>query len=292
MPESHDPRLTPARADVAAAHLRGQVEAARFTEGITHRVIRPRAPVTARPDADASLSTELLSGEGFTVYDAAEGWAWGQADGDGYVGFVPTSALGPDDTPATHRVSVPATHIYPAPDLKTRPRERLPMGAQVTVPVSDKQAGFVCLTNEAGWIYARHLVPIGQQWGQPLDVAMGFLGAPYLWGGRTADGIDCSGLVQMALMAAGIACPRDTDMQAAALAERLSADARVQAGDLVYFPGHVGFMVDETHMLHANATHMAVTINPLTDVVDSVRRDLAARRVDRPPVTCVIRLTP
>jgi cell wall-associated NlpC family hydrolase len=283
MPNDLDPRLTPARGDIAARHLEGRVSADHFVDGLPRSVCVSRAPLTRTPDVSASLETELLFGEGFTVYEDKDGWSWGKATTDGYVGYVPSSALS-DPIAATHRVRTLSSHIYPEPDLKTRAMGVLYMGSGVAIRQGKAVKGFVGL-EAGGWIYARHLIEMGGTWGDPLDVARRFLGAPYVWGGRTVAGIDCSGLVQIALMAAGMACPRDTDMQANGLEGRLPPDRAPRRGDIVYFPGHVGFMVDENNLLHANATHMAVTIDPLAEVIDIVREETA-----KPPLTCLVRL--
>ena len=284
MADDLDPRLTPVRGDIAARHLEGRVTADRFVDGTPCSVGWSRAPLTKVPDAVASLETELLFGEDFTVYEQADGWSWGQAaGGDGYVGYVPSGALSAP-VPATHVVRALSSPVYPESDLKSRARDTLYMGSRVAVPEGEAVKGFVALET-GGWIYARHLTEAGTVWGTPLDVARCFLGAPYVWGGRTAAGIDCSGLVQIALTAAGMTCPRDTDMQANGLGRRLTPDKAPRKGDIVYFPGHVGFMVDADNLLHANATHMAVTIDPLAIVIDIVREE-----TDKPPLTCIIRL--
>jgi len=283
MPNDLDPRLTPARGDIAASHLEGRVTADRFVDGMPFSVAWSRAPLTRTPDTSAPLETELLFGEGFTVYEEKGGWSWGQAAVDGYVGYVPSSSLSGPRRP-THRVQALSSHVYPEPDLKTRAMDVLYMGSRVAVRQGEAVKGFVGLET-GGWIYVRHLIEMGGAWGDPLEVARRFLGAPYVWGGRTAAGIDCSGLVQIALRAAGMACPRDTDMQASGLEGRLPPDRAPRRGDIVYFPGHVGFMVDENNLLHANATHMAVTIDPLAEVIDIVREETA-----KPPLTCLVRL--
>lgn len=281
-----DPRLTPARDDLAAAHLEDKLDAPRYVEGEARQASLNSLPLTLTPDPAAEMATELLFGERFTVYDTADGWAWGQAAADGYVGYVPAEALGPAGGAPTHHVSVLLSHIYPAPDLKSRPLMQIPMGAPLALQPGDAEKGFREL-HSGGWVYAWHLTPVGQAWGAPLQVALRFLGAPYLWGGRTAAGIDCSGLVQIALMASGRACPRDTDMQAAGLPGYVTLPAHTppEGGDIVYFPGHVGFMVDGQNLLHANATHMAVTIDPLAEVIEIIKTE-----TDKPPVTCVMRV--
>lgn len=264
-----DPRVTPARPDLAAAHLQGRVHADRFVAGMDHRVIAGRAAMTAAPDPTAAMTTELLFGEPFTVYEEREGWAWGQAGRDGYVGYIAAAALGAPTAP-THWLAAPVSHLYPAPDLKQPPLMPLYLGSLVTVAAGAPVKGFIEVAG--GWLYVRHLRPLRQWADDPLAVAHQFLGAPYLWGGRTWTGVDCSGLVQMALLATGVAVQRDTDMQVKTLGAAVDAAER-RRGDLVYFPGHVGWLVDRDNLLHANATHMAVTINPLDQVLGIVRHD-------------------
>ncbi len=285
MTASFDPRITPVRADLAAAHLRGQVSAPRYAEGQAMTIAASRAAMKGRPDPAASRTSELLFGEGFTVYDCADGWAWGQAAHDGYVGYIPADCLAPAGMPATHMVARLATHIYPAPDLKTPPVMPLYLGSRVRVE-GEPVKGFAPV-NGGGFVYAAHLRPLDAPPADPLAVAESFLGAPYLWGGRTVAGIDCSGLVQQALLAAGIPCPRDSDQQAASVGRLLSEDVRLARGDIVFFPGHVGIMVDDARLLHANATHMAVTVDPLDAVIEIVARGLAP---GKPPVTARRRL--
>lgn len=239
-----------------------------------------RAAMKARPDPAAPLASELLFGEEFAVYDLADGWAWGQAAHDGYVGYVPADCLAPMAARITHRVSRPATHLYPAPDLKTPPLMPLYLGSAVAV-AGEPEKGFVPLAS-GGYVYAAHLAPKGTYVADPTALAESLLAAPYLWGGRTVAGIDCSGLVQQALLAAGIPCPRDSDQQAASVGRLLSEDVRLARGDIVFFPGHVGIMVDDARLLHANATHMAVTVDPLDAVIEIVARGLAP---GKPPVT-------
>lgn len=244
-----------------------------------------RAAMKARPDPAAPLASELLFGEEFAVYDLADGWAWGQAAHDGYVGYVPADCLAPMAARITHRVARPATHLYPAPDLKTPPLMPLYLGSAVAV-AGEPEKGFVPLAS-GGYVYAAHLAPKGTYVADPTALAESLLAAPYLWGGRTVAGIDCSGLVQQALLAAGIPCPRDSDQQAASVGRLLSEDVQLARGDIVFFPGHVGIMVDDARLLHANATHMAVTVDPLDAVIEIVARGLAP---GKPPVTARRRL--
>jgi cell wall-associated NlpC family hydrolase len=262
-----DCRLTPARSDLAAEKLRGTIDAPRYVEPRRMRVAVAVAPLTRVPDAEAPLDTQLLLGEAFDVYDVQPGWVWGQAAGDGYVGFIPDAALGPDTDPPTHRVTLPMALIYPEADLKTRPIGTAPLGGALRVASIGAQ---FCELAEGGFIPTRHLCPIDSPARDWVAVAHMFLGVPYLWGGRSAAGIDCSALVQLSRQVAGIACLRDSDMQQAAPGEDVP-EGTLRRGDLVFWKGHVGIMLSSQQMLHANAHHMAVAIEPL---------ERAARRIE------------
>ncbi len=255
-----DPRLTPARPDLAAAHLRDQVAAGRYAEPVAMTVRVPLAPVTARPEARAPMTTELLSGEDFAAYEQQDGWVWGQAAADGYVGYIPATCLAPAGPAPTHRVRQPMTHVYPEPAVRARPAGWLPYGARVAA--GDTGGAFAALAG-GGFVPARHLAPLDAPAADWVAEAERFLGVPYLWGGRSWHGIDCSGLVQVALQAAGMPCPRDSDMQAAALGQTLPAGTAPRRGDLVFWKGHVGILLDGVRMLHANGCAMAVTVEDL-----------------------------
>jgi cell wall-associated NlpC family hydrolase len=263
-PSPFDPRVTPARPDLAAESLRGEVEAARFVAGERFRVVAPTAPLRRAPDLQAPLETEALYGEAVDVYEARGDWRWGQLARDGYVGYLAAAALGPSRAP-THRIAALRTHAYPAPSIKRPPRFALSLGA--LVEVYDFEDDFA-VVDDGVFLYAKHLAPIDAREPDFVAVAERFLDTPYLWGGRTSEGIDCSGLAQTALRAAGIAAPRDSDMQEAALGEPLPPDdarARLRRGDLVFWRGHVGVMRDATTLLHANGWAMKVASEPLVE---------------------------
>jgi len=257
-----DRRLTPARADLAAAALIGKVEASRFVEGWRRRIIDAVAPLRQAPSHDASLETEALFGESVTVYEESEGWAWAQLLRDSYVGYLPANALGPEAAP-THRVAALRTFLYPRPSIKAPPLTALPMGALVTV--ASTKGEFSALA-DVGFVYARHLAGLDEFGGDFVAVAERFLEAPYLWGGRTSQGLDCSALVQCALAAVGRAAPRDSDLQEAALGAPVVFDENLgglRRGDLVFWKGHVAIMRDEAVTIHANGWHMKVVAEPL-----------------------------
>jgi cell wall-associated NlpC family hydrolase len=254
-----DPRITPARPALAAAYLRGKVEAARFVEGEAQAIVAASAPLRRAPDSQAPLETEALHGEAVVVYEDVGDWRWAQLTRDGYVGYLPAAALGAAGAP-THRVAALRTHAYPAASIKDPPRFALSLGARIDVA---RFEGDFAVTGEGSWIYARHLAPLDAREPDFVAVAERFLEAPYLWGGRTSEGIDCSGLVQSALAAAGVAAPRDSDMMEATLGAPLPLEAGLKRGDLVFWRGHVGVMRDASALLHANGWAMKVASEPL-----------------------------
>lgn len=262
-----DRRLTPARPDLAAEHLRGSVTAARFATGTERRVTVPVTPLRREPRPDLGFDTELLLGEPFTVYDAnPEGWSWGQG-GDGYVGWVSSEGLGAAGDAATHKVSALRTFVYPGPDIKLPPAAALPFGARVAA----REAGERFAAVPGGYVWAGHLAAVDARAPDFTAVAERFLGVPYLWGGKSAFGLDCSALVQTALADAGFAAPRDTDMQERALGRPVDPDNPLRRGDLVFWRGHVGVLRDPETLLHANGHSMTVVSEPLAEARARIR---------------------
>jgi len=281
MSETFDRRLTPARPDLAARHLEGRVEAERFVDGTVMQVKHGAVDVKRDARPDAALDTQALYGELVTVYDEEEGWAWAQLARDGYVGWIAANSLWSRLYAPTHRVRAPRTFVYPRPSIKDPPIVALPLGAELAI-VEERDSFLV--TSEGGFVYRSHLVSIGAPVADFVAVAETLTHCPYLWGGKTSMGVDCSGLVQMALLLFGVEAPRDSDLQEAALGARVEAGAPLARGDLVFWKGHVGIMRDASTLLHANATHMMVASEPLEEVR---ARNL---RAGAGPVTSVKRL--
>lgn len=265
-----DPRMLPARGDLAAEHLRGQVKAERLVSGQKKQVRAGAAALRNAPDSGAEQVNQALFGEGFTVYDEAEGWAWGQLEADNYVGWMRADDLCVPVS-ATHRLKVLRSFIFERPDMRAPPLMAVSMNARLAL--GDLSDGFARV-HGAGWIFARHTAVLGDFETDFVGVAERFVGAPYLWGGRESAGIDCSGLVQVALQATGISPLRDSDMQEQTIGEELETDAsfsNLRRGDLIFWRGHVGIMSNATNLLHASARDLHVEIEPLAEAVARIR---------------------
>jgi len=263
-----DRRLTAARPDLAAEHLRGKVEAARFAAGRLMHVAVEVTDIKVSPAPEAAIDTQALYGEEVMVYDIIDGWAWGQLKSDDYVGYIAASALAEGGFSTTHRLVALRSFIYPGPSMKLPVSGSLPLNARLDV--AGEEGEFLRLS-QGGFLFAKHAVPEQTHVGDFVSVAELFLNVPYLWGGKSALGIDCSGLVQTGLTAAGIAAPRDTDLQEKALGAEIAKGVPLQRGDLIFWKGHVGIMRNAHELLHANAHHMFVASEPLTQAQERIK---------------------
>jgi hypothetical protein len=265
--ENYDKRLTPARPDLAAEHLRGKVQAQRYAPGEACWIGAGIANVLPKPDALAGLDTQAIFGEPFTVYERKGQWVWGQLARDGYVGFVQDTFVETGVMSPAYRVCALRAPVFARADLKSAHLGYLPLNAAISV--ASEEADYVELKS-GGWLSRKHVSDFGSAEPDWVAVAERILGAPYLWGGKTPDGLDCSGLIQTAMHAAGLECPRDTDMQERALGSALAEGTKLQRGDVVFWKGHVGVMRNDTELLHANAHHMCTAIEPLAEAITRI----------------------
>ena len=278
-----DPRVTPLRPGPdGQAPVR-----ARPGDGRLYEVGDPAAPLRHAPSPNATLDTEALMGERVMVYETTEdGWAWGQLEADGYVGFLPTGALRDPGSGPTHKVAALRTLVFPGPSIKLPPVASLALGCRLAVARSEPP---FAVTASGGYVPALHLVPLDSNETDFVAVAERFLGAPYLWGGKTNLGLDCSGLVQIALAACGAPCPRDSDMQEHALGTLIAPSpdmSMLRRGDLLFWKGHVAIVRGQGTLIHANAHHMAVVSEPIAEAIARIRaagsEPTSMRRLEQP----------
>lgn len=280
MSESYDRRITAARPDLAAAHLKGIIAAERYREGRVKQVTASFVGLRSAPSADAMLETELLFGEIFTVYELKNGWVWGQAALDSHVGYAPADAFSDTVTVPTHRVNARATPLLTAADVKQPSRAILPMNAKLQVV---EPGGRFSRLADGAFISSAHIAALDSRAPDWVAVVEGFLGVPYVWGGKTFAGIDCSGLIQTALEAAGTQAPRDTDLMEDALGAPIALDAPLQRGDLIFWKGHMGALLDAQRLIHASGYHMQVVIEDFPTARARIEADgLPVRTIKRP----------
>lgn len=258
-----DRRLAPANDRVALETLRGKVAAPRYVAGEAATVATPLTDLCRAPGGPRER--QLLLGDGVTVIDRHDGWAFVQSGKDGYCGYLAKAALGPAST-ASHRVAFPATHLYPEPRVQAHETASLSFGARVTVTaMTDRFA-----ETPHGFIPLVHLAPADTLMTDSVAVAEMFLGTPYLWGGNSRAGIDCSGLVQAALLACGIACPGDSDLQAESVGTALEPDVPLVRGDLVFWKGHVAMVADQDRLIHAYGHIMSTGYEGIAEAISRI----------------------
>lgn len=269
-----DRRLHAYRPDLADVQLRGKVDAAAFTTGHSSRVIVPVADLRAKPEPASGPQSQILYGDEVTVFEQANGWSWVQAKRDGYVGYLPDSELSAIENPPTHIICVPRTFIYSGSDLRLRHTQALSLGSAVEITGFTETRGTLYgLLADGTAIFAKHLRALNEPVKDYVATAESLLNTPYLWGGTSGFGIDCSGLVQLAMRDAGRDVLRDSDMQAAALGDIIDAGenyANLRRGDLVFWPGHVAIMTSADMMIHANGHTMTVANEPLREAIERI----------------------
>ncbi len=238
-------------------------------EGPVLRVIAtPIAPMHKAVDADSGLVTEALLGERVQVAEGDDAFVKAELEEDGYVGYLPRAALAVAGRAPTHRITASKTFRFSRPDIKSPPLGALYLNCRVAVNHGDEDDRFAQLDG-GGFVVRAMMAPLGTLAADPGLVAEGFVNAPYLWGGKSYEGLDCSGLVQLSLQACGITSPRDSHMIEAAVGRSLEGWSNVplRRGDLVFWKGHVGMMLDGVRIIHANGHHMKVVIEPLSETI-------------------------
>lgn len=259
-----DRRFLAANTRVAHDSLRGQIDAPHFAQGMLKRCALPQADLCRSPGG--SRDKQLLFGQPFRVLETQDGWAFGFDEVDGYVGYLPENAIC-DLPPPDHRIGVRLAHIYSEPDFKSPETGLLSFFSEVSATCETERFSRLA---QGGYIANAHLMPFSSYAKDPVEIAQMFLSTPYLWGGNTGTGIDCSGLVQLCAYATGRASPRDSDMQEATLGQTLPEDAALQRGDLLFWKGHVAWVADPDTILHANAFHMAVSYEPMQEAINRI----------------------
>ena len=274
-----DPRINAFRPDLADIGLENTIKAGRYVEPILRQCVRGLLPLLGEPKPDATMISQIRYGEFLNVYEIREdGFAWVQNLRDRYVGYLPSDdAFSEEIADLSYRISALQTFIYPEPHMKAPPTDELTFGSYVRV--GEEKNGFRKLVS-GGYVFGKHIAPASEVETKDYVFTAGrLLNVPYLWGGRTPKGTDCSGLVQLALGLAGIDAPRDSDQQRGAFGQTLPShwrDTSWRRGDLVFFPGHVGMMTNISDLLHASAYDMKVVVEPLYDVVMRGNEVLAA----------------
>jgi predicted RNA-binding protein with TRAM domain len=253
------------RDGIASRALEGLVRAEVYLDPKIMSCVVPAAGIHRAPDVASEQMDQILFGETFEIIEEEGSFFWGQARRDGYVGFVVDAALAPPGPEPTHRIGAVRTYAFAEPSIKSRASGPFSMNALVAV---EAQEGRLCKVAGGGWMTCDHLTPIGVFETDAAAVAERFLGAPYLWGGRESLGLDCSGLVQQALFACGLACPRDADQQAHI--GRPIGREEFGRGDLVFWKGHVAIGLDKTRIVHANGHHMMVAVEPLETAISRI----------------------
>ena len=283
---SNDVRLKPVRDGVAAEHLQGMVEADKFAEGKDLHITAPVCVLKREPNDSAAIDSQLLYGERFVAFGEKDQWLWGQSPRDHYVGWIRKSVVAQGHLDATHQVMSRGTFLYTEADMKSQPVMKIPMASRLVVTdrVSVRDTDY--LKTSRGWVVKKHVRVLSKSARDFVMVGESMLGMTYLWAGRSTFGLDCSGLVQLAMQMAGIAVLRDTDMQEATIGEAvdLAPDlSGLKRGDLVFWPGHVGMMRDSDNLLHANGHTMRVFSQPLEDADKRISYLYGAPRSVRRP---------
>ena len=270
-----DRRLNAYRSDLAHEALEGRIQAERYVAPVPYRIVTPVTDIMSAVDWTRSRDTQALWGEQFDVLDVDGDWAWGQLATDGYVGYVRRDTIEKLEDQPTHIVEARATFLYPDHSIKVGFPEGVSFGSRLRIL---EQVDQFSQADDATYVISDHIRPLNSA--KPpspdavIETAMTFLEAPYLWGGRSSAGLDCSALTQFAFSAIGVALPRDSDMQAghegfAGPLQPFALD-ELRAGDLVFWKGHVGLMTSDSELIHCNGHHMRTVCEPIAGAVDRI----------------------
>lgn len=266
-----DLRITPFRRGIAAAHLKGVVEAQTYNEGKTVQIVVPELAIRSEPMITSGMESQALKGQIATCYGEENGFSLIQMQDDEYVGWVITQGISEKFTSTTHKITALKTYIYSDESIKSLPLAALTQGTSITIAhVGEKFSRLF----DGSYVFTPHIAPISAHATDWVQSALLYLNCPYLWGGKTSSGLDCSALVQLALATQGIKAPRDSDQQEAALGQEVAIQSghmpKVQKGDLLFWKGHVAICLDENTILHANAHHMSVQKEPLLEALKRI----------------------